>query len=202
MKTCRRCGAALAENAAYCMQCGTSADSAAAPETPLPAGVFLGPALLAGTVIGVLNSVPLLDCLCCAWMLGGGAAAAWLVGRNCPGRAGGLAYGDGAFAGVLTGVWAALVATAATMLPRFLVPGIGERQMESLEGLLSNYPAEVAAELRELMTVLFSDPPSLFAVMLTLVPNLLLNGLFAMLGGIILVGVLRRPTGRRRQGHD
>jgi hypothetical protein len=193
--TCTRCGATLAESAQYCMQCGTPAGGVPADAAPLAAGTFVGPALLSGTLVGILGSIPFVNCLCCVWMLGGGGLAAWLVGRSSPGGPRTLTYGDGAFAGVLSGAWAALVATVAFILPRVLLPDFFRNQQDEIEALLSEFP-EVAEEARELLMLLAADPPSMLAVLVTLVPNLLLYGLFSMIGGILLVAVLRRPSGR------
>ncbi len=42
----------------------------------------LQPVLIAGAVIGVLGGIPLLNCGCCFWGLGGGMLASWLYLRN------------------------------------------------------------------------------------------------------------------------
>jgi len=198
MNTCRQCGATLAENAQYCMQCGTAASpppasSAQASGEPLVVGRFLGPAFLSGTVMGILAAIPVVNCLCCAWVLGGGGAAAWLVGRDLPrGTTGALGFGDGAFAGVLTGVWGAIVATLASIPFRFLSAEALEEARAEIEALLSQSP-EISGPMREMMLSLISPDLSPLAVLLTLMINLLTYSLFAMIGGILFVAIVRRP---------
>lgn len=192
---CRNCGATLAESAQYCMQCGTPAGgSPQGIKAPLPTVSFVGPSFLAGTLMGILSSIPLVNCLCCAWLLGGGGLSAWLVGRNTSAGPQALSYGDGAFAGVLTGVWGAVVATLASIPLRLLSAGALQEQQAQLETLLNEYP-EIAGPARDTLMSLAAGDISPLTVLITLVSNLLIYGLFAMLGGILLVAIIRRRPG-------
>jgi len=62
------------------------------------------PALIGGTVAGVICAVPLLNCLCCLWIIGGAMLAAALWAKDSPAS---LTAGDGAMIGAFTGVFAA-----------------------------------------------------------------------------------------------
>ncbi len=66
------------------------------------------PALLGGVAIGVLSALPVINIAncCCAWILFGGALAAYLMQQNHPEP---VDAGDGAIVGLLAGVVGAFV---------------------------------------------------------------------------------------------
>jgi disulfide bond formation protein DsbB len=64
------------------------------------------PALIGGAVAGVLSGIPLVNCLCCLWIIGGAMIAAYLLAKDSPTD---LTAGDGAIVGVFTGIVAAVV---------------------------------------------------------------------------------------------
>jgi hypothetical protein len=66
---------------------------------------MLKPALIGGLAAGVLTAVPLVNCLCCLWIIGGAMLAAYLFGKDSPAA---LTPGDGAVLGILTGIVAAV----------------------------------------------------------------------------------------------
>ena len=68
----------------------------------------LQPALLGGVTIGVLSALPVINLAncCCAWILFGGALAAYLMQQNHPEP---IQTGDGAIVGLLAGVIGAFV---------------------------------------------------------------------------------------------
>ena len=69
---------------------------------------YLVPAVIAGSVAGVLAAIPFLSCLCCLWIIGGAVMAARLLSRETDAT---LTAGDGAIVGALTGIAAAVVVT-------------------------------------------------------------------------------------------
>lgn len=194
MRTCQNCGATLADNAQYCMQCGTPADAAppSTGETPPPTAAFLGPAAISGTGMGILATIPFVSCLCCAWFLGGGALAAWLVGKKMPAGPRSLSYGDGAFAGVLAGVWGAAVATLTSIPIRMLSAESIAQAREQIETALGQNP-EVPGWIQELIRSLLTQELTPVNILIGLFISLVIYGLFAMIGGVLLVAVLRKP---------
>src|SRR5215510_7418186 len=66
------------------------------------------PALLGGVAIGVLSALPVINLAncCCAWILFGGALAAYLMQQNHPEP---IQIGDGAIVGLLSGLIGAFV---------------------------------------------------------------------------------------------
>ncbi len=64
------------------------------------------PALIGGGLAGVLSGIPIINCLCCLWIIGGAMLAAYLLAKDSKVM---LSLGDGAIVGALAGVIAAIV---------------------------------------------------------------------------------------------
>ncbi len=195
MRTCRQCGVTLAQNARYCMQCGTPTDQPV-PFEQLGNSNFARPALIGGAAIGILSSLPLVNlgnCICCMWVIGGGALASWLLTKQHPGGAGGVTYGDGAFVGVLSGIVGAMIATLISLPFRLLAAEGFRSQQEAFEELLGEFP-ELEGPIRELILRLLSPEISFTTLLVNFFMNLIVYSLFAMIGGIILVAILKKDT--------
>jgi len=85
------------------------------------------PALLAGLVLGVLSSLPIVsagNCCCGLWFVTAGVLAAWLMQQNQPFP---IALGDGALVGLLTGVVGTAV-WAVLYFPLLAITGVWQRQ--------------------------------------------------------------------------
>ena len=70
----------------------------------MPPAPKLQPALFGGLFIGVLSALPIINlgnCLCCLWVVGGGALAVYLMQQNYPYA---IQTADGALVGLLAGV--------------------------------------------------------------------------------------------------
>ena len=208
MTPCKHCGAELPENAKFCLQCGAPVDpvepeqpevpppTPRQPQGPLPELDFFQPALTGGMFLGLLSSVPILsagNCLCCMWVLLGGAIATVLLTRQRPINL--LTYGDGAFAGVLSGVIGAAVGTIVQMSFRAIASQFFESQQQQVEELLNRVGAE--GPFRDWAMRMASGEVSIGTVAITFVSNLLVFALFAMIGGILAVAILNK---RQAQG--
>lgn len=68
-------------------------------------GMFI-PALIGGVTAGILSGIPIVNCLCCLWIIGGGVLAAYFLAKESPVK---LTAGDGAIVGIFTGIIAAIV---------------------------------------------------------------------------------------------
>lgn len=148
---------------------------------------YLTPALVAGAASGVLSGIPLVNCLCCLWIIGGAALAARMLAARTDGV---LTAGDGAIVGALTGI----VAT--------LVRAIMEIPFRSLN-------LEFARRLMEWTTQFADDMPSGWDGLLDrgigASPGLFFLGLFlsaaifaalGVLGGVIGVSLFGRKATR------
>src|SRR5829696_5828426 len=111
------------------------------------------PALLGGLAIGVLSALPVINIAncCCAWILFGGALAAYLMQQNHPEP---IHAGDGAIVGLLAGlfgsfVWLILsIPISAVMAPL---------QSRMAQRVLQN-ASDMAPELRTLLESMQGGP--------------------------------------------
>lgn len=146
---------------------------------------MLKPALIGGVLLGILSSIPiisLLNCACCAWVIGGGMLAAYLYVKDSPYP---VTLGRGAGVGLLTGFIGSVV-NALFMIPLYMLIrrgglGIAERIREVL-GTLPNLPPEADDALRDLSEK--GDISPLFW-MVALIFMLATYCLAAMLGGVL-----------------
>lgn len=189
MNQCRQCGATLPENSRYCLQCGTENREAEGGAGQSAKELdFLKPSLMGGLALGVLSALPFisgLNIICCLWAQAGGGLATWLLDKQRPGS---LKYGDGAFAGVISGLIGAFVATLITIPIQmiFLTP----ETFAALQTRIEQMPISPAT--REAILQFFSPGFNLSRMLLGLLFNVITLGLFAMIGGILTVTILNR----------
>ena len=197
MQVCKQCGAELPENSKFCFQCGAAVappdtTSPAPPAPPAPHGEldFIQPALAGGMFLGLLSSIPIISAgnlVCCMWILGGGGIATFLLTKQ---RQTGVTYGDGAFAGVLSGLFGAIVATLISIPVRVISARFFESQQQTLEETMRELGIE--GPVRDLMLRVASPEISATTVAFTFFMNLILYSLFAMIGGILMVAILNK----------
>jgi hypothetical protein len=179
------------------MQCGTAvASDQRTPAEPLPKLNFIQPAVAGGMALGLLSSIPFISAgnyFCCMWVLGGGALAAYLLIQQ---RPNGITYGDGAFGGVLSGLFGSVVATIVSIPVRYLGRQMLESQKDAVEQAIKDVPG-LEGPMRDLLMRMASPEISPFTLTVTFISNLLIFSLFAMIGGILMVAVLQRRTKTR-----
>src|SRR5688500_4233360 len=139
----------------------------------------LQPALLGGVTIGVLSALPVINLAncCCAWILFGGALAAYLMQQNHPEP---IQIGDGAIAGLLAGVVGAFTWLIVS-LPRGAVraPLRSERAQRMLRKA-----SDMAPELRTLLESMQGGPVIGLGLLFGFFMMLVVSTLFGMLGGL------------------
>lgn len=192
MSPCKQCGANLPDDARFCLQCGAAVDQQPQPVTDSGAPLdFVQPALAGGMFLGVLSSLPFVglgNCLCCMWMQGGGAIASLLLAKQ---RPSGINLGDGAFAGVLSGVFGAVIGTIVSIPVRLIQTRYFDP--EAVEEMLNDIPG-LEGPMRDLMLRMASEI-SATTLTVTFFTNLLLYSLFAMIGGILAIAILNKKKG-------
>jgi hypothetical protein len=156
---------------------------------------MLKPAVIGGVLLGILSSLPLINlfnCVCCAWVIGGGILASYLYVKDSPVP---VTLGRGVALGLLTGVIGSIV-TALFSIPLFLIAnraGRGLSQIRQALEQLRNVPPETLDRLRALSE---KGGVDIFFFALGFIFILVIYSLVAMLGGAIGVAVFekRKPA--------
>ncbi len=154
----------------------------------------LKPALIGGAALGAASAIPpinMLNCACCALVIGGGVLAVYLYLRNRP-PAPQPPYGDGAILGLMAGAIGAVVATIISIPVQMIMASFmdPERQAAQMKEAFSQIDLPPAVE----NFVLSMASPSLNAVKLLtgLAINLVVFSIFALIGGIIGVAIFHK----------
>jgi len=195
--SCKHCGAELPDHARFCLQCGQPVAQEPSPQ-PMPQGPapeldFVQPALAGGIFLGLLSSIPIINagnCLCGMWILLGGGAAAVLLARQ---RPSGITYGDGAFVGVMSGLFGAVVGTVVQMAFRVMAARFFESQQQDLEQMMRQLGIE--GPPRDLLLRVMSGEVSGVTLIITFISNVLVFAAFAMIGGILAIAILNKRKG-------
>ena len=146
---------------------------------------YLRPALMAGSVAGLLSGLPLVsvgNCFCCLWIIGGAALAVRLLAKETPAV---LNSGDGALVGALTGIVAAVVQSFVSLPFRSFDPEQLQKAMDLVSGLGIGVPPNVVDEASRMSCRFMS--PGWF--LLFLLFSAVVMCLVGALGGIIGVSL-------------
>lgn len=150
----------------------------------------LKPALIGGVSLGVANSIPILNlvnCACCALVIGGGVLASYLYFKDAP-PAAQPPYGDGIMVGALAGIVGALVSTILSIPMTLLGFGIGS--MDAISEALES--ADLPPEVADMLASIGSGGFALGALLFGLLFSLVINVIFAGLGGVIGVAIFNK----------
>lgn len=149
------------------------------------------PALISGSIFGVVAGLPLigaLNCICCSYIIGAGLLAAYLYSKES--RTAGTIFGPGE--GALIGVLAGLVYAPVTWLVGSVVMLVGGGGMEEILTALQQAGVDVPPEVEETLS---GGGGAGIMLLISLVVNLVLGAIFATIGGVI-GGLLFRVTPR------
>jgi hypothetical protein len=154
-------------------------------------GMFV-PALIGGAFAGVLSGIPLLNCLCCLWIIGGGMIAAHFLTKDSPLL---LTAGDGAIVGVFAGIIGAviefIISIPLTPLTNAYFRGLMEKFAEFAEDMPSGWESFLERGAFET-----SAPWAI----LGLVINVVIFSIFGALGGVIGISLFKKKGLSARQG--
>ncbi len=145
----------------------------------------LVPALIGGSIIAVLSTVPIINvgnCLCCMWVILGGFIACYLYSRDFKeGQI--LSGGDGALVGLLAGVFGALFGT---FLSYFFMAvadyNPGREFIRSLLQSRQDIPPMLEQFLRSIEESGTINP---VLALIDFFFSLIIDSIFGMIGGII-----------------
>lgn len=159
---------------------------------------MLRPALIGGVLLGVLSVAPFIqafNCVCCAWVIGGGVLAASLYVRSAPAA---VTLGNGAGLGLLTGCIGGLVYILFSIPLIFLKSYGGTGFIEEARKNLLGLP-DLPAGFRDAVAGMPTGGGALAVFMVF--SGLLILVIFSvmgMLGGVLGVALLEK----RKIGHQ
>lgn len=147
------------------------------------AGFFI-PALVGGAVAGVLTGIPLINCLCCLWIIGGGVIAAYFLNKESHKP---ITTGDGAIVGVFAGIVAAVI----DFLISIPLAPISNAFFRNMMERFAEYAEEMPAAWDSWLERGFTEstiPMMLFGMVI----NAVIFSVLGALGGIIGVSMFKK----------
>jgi hypothetical protein len=143
------------------------------------------PALIGGVILGILSSLPLVNCLCCAWVIGGGVIAAYLYVRDSRMP---VTLGRGVSLGLLTGLIGAVV-IGLFSIPLQMLTTSGSSFVEQIRESMNQFP-NVPPETRRLAEELSGHAGLIYAFGIIFMLGFCC--LFGMVGGAIGVALFEK----------
>jgi hypothetical protein len=147
------------------------------------------PALIGGVLLGILSALPfvnLLNCFCCAWVIGGGVLASYLYVRDAPPV---VTLGQGLILGLLTGVIGAIISVIFSIPLRFMLAGVGADVMQQVIDRIPNLPPETKGAMRSAFA---SNSLGIASFVIGAFFTLVIYAVVAMLGGAIGVALFEK----------
>jgi hypothetical protein len=145
---------------------------------------YTQPALFGGLVMGALSALPIVaagNLCCCLWVVSGGLVAAYFLQQNQPGP---IEAGDGALAGLLAGLFGAVVYLVLS-IPLNLI--VGPFQAQIAQRLIER--GALPPEFRAASMRYFGGP---LRLMLSFALMLIVGAVFSTLGGLVGALVFRK----------
>ena len=145
------------------------------------------PAILGGLFIGVLSSLPLVNAAnicCCLWVVAGGVLVVYLQQQNTPVP---VETTDAVLGGAMAGLIGALITVGVQLA---MVGVVGPAVLEQIRSQLDSAP-EVPPAMRDLLLRIFEGRSF---VLLSLLINVPVYAVFAMLGSFLGLSFFRKKT--------
>jgi uncharacterized protein YqgC (DUF456 family) len=153
-----------------------------------PAPLKLQPALFGGLFIGVLSALPFVNlgnCLCCMWVVAGGALATYLMQQNHPYP---VTAADGALAGLLAGLIGGVVGALIAIPIQMAIGPLQQRLIQ--QWVLSNQ--DVPPETRTMIENMAGRGTSGILIGIQLVFSVCVGAVFGLLGGLLGVALFKK----------
>jgi hypothetical protein len=153
------------------------------------------PAIISGVLIGMLSAIPpfsLVNCLCCAWLIGGGVLAAFLYVRNSPAA---VTLGSGALLGAIAGGIGGASSVLFGIPVRIIVQGLFADYLEEARRVVADIP-NLPPSVIDMLNA-SAGRESVLTSLLYLPFFVVLYGIVTTLGGVLGVAVFekRKPGG-------
>ena len=137
--------------------------------------------------MGTLSALPLVNAgnvCCCLWIVTGGLVAAYLLQQNQPDP---ISTGDGAIAGLLSGLFGAVVSFVLSIPITIIVGPVERRIVRSLLDGMTNIPPEARSYVDN------SNPiGTALGLVFTFVMMVFLGAIFSTLGGVLGAAIFRK----------
>jgi len=154
---------------------------------------MLVPALIGGVAAGVLSGIPVINCLCCLWIIGGAILASYLLAKDSPVS---LTAGDGAIVGVFTGIVAAVV----DLVISIPFQAVTDRIVRGIMERFSEYYQEMPSNLERFMDEGAAGGSFAWSV-IGFVVSVLIFSVLGALGGIIGVSLFGKKASGNERGN-
>jgi hypothetical protein len=148
------------------------------------------PALYAGLAIGVLSGLPIIsigNCVCCMWVVGGGALAVYLMQKEHPYAVGAA---DGALVGLMAGALGGIVGAIISIPVSIAMGGVQQRLLERI----ADNP-DLPEQYRSLIQNIGMGAARGGAIAFRLVAAVIgvcVYSVFGMLGGLLGVAIFKK----------
>jgi len=167
------------------------------------------PALLGGIAIGLISGIPvisLVNCCCCAGILGGGVFTYYLYREEHTEGMIPLESSDGLILGIMAGLIGAFVQAIIHGFLILLFAGAQEELMRSIMGKIidrleksGGFPSDAIDQMRDQIESSMKESNTMWGVMLSLFTSLIIYPIFAMLGGLLGYGIFRTKKPQQTQ---
>ena len=154
-------------------------------------GMFV-PALIGGVIAGILSGIPIVNCLCCLWIIGGGILAAYFLTKESPVV---LSAGDGAIVGIFAGIIAA-IAQAVVNIP---FRPVNDKLAQGILDRFSQYYDEMPSGWESWLENGDLEGSIVWTI-LGLVFSVVIFSALGALGGIIGISLFRKKEAARSVG--
>ena len=154
----------------------------------------LQPAVFGGVAIGVLSALPVVNIVnfcCCAWVVFGGALAAYLMQQN---HQAPISAGDGAVVGLMAG---AIGAVVGSLLAIPISLAMGPFQADMIERVLQStqdLPPEVRSIFEQMRSGMISGAAVGIGLIFSLLFSLCFYSIFGLLGGLLGAVMFKKNT--------
>jgi hypothetical protein len=152
---------------------------------------ILKPALIGGILLGILSALPVIqafNCVCCAWVIGGGILAANLYVKSAPAA---VTLGSGAGLGLLTGSIGGMVYILFS-IPMMLLRNAGAGILEETRHSLSEIP-NLPPAFRDAIASMPTGGSALALLMVfSALLFLVMFSVMGMLGGVLGVAIFEK----------
>lgn len=166
-------------------------------------------AMFGGLAIGLISGIPvisLVNCCCCAGILGGGVLTFYLYRQEHTEGMLPLEASDGLILGIMAGITGAFVQAVIHGFLVLLFAGAQEefmrRIMEKIiDGLAKNggIPSDALDQMRDQIESSMRQSSTMRGVIMSLFMSLIIYPIFAMLGGLLGYGIFRPKKPQQMQ---